>query len=99
MGDPTTGVTPIEYVRALFKEERLPYEEGWRPAVRPTTLASLAAVIFELNVANDEKIPEELALTESMLKAALRGLDPNTGEVSHPLLQTVGSLLSIAGSR
>lgn len=43
MGDPTTGVAPIEYVRSLFEEERLPYEEGWRPTTEPTTLGSLAA--------------------------------------------------------
>lgn len=46
MGDPTTGVAPIEYVRALFEEERLPYAEGWTPTVEPTTLASLAQSEF-----------------------------------------------------
>ncbi|KUJ18430.1 Cloroperoxidase, partial [Mollisia scopiformis] len=64
MGDPTTGVAPIEYVKSLFEEERLPYEEGWRPTAEPTTLASLAAMIFELNIANGEELPEGLTLTE-----------------------------------
>ena len=86
MGDPATGIAPVEYVRALFEEERLPYEEGWRKTVEPTTLASLAAMIFELNVANGEEIPEGLTLTESSLKAVLRGLDPVTGKVLDPAL-------------
>lgn len=142
MGDPTNGVAPIEYVRALFEEERLPYEEGWRPTTEPTTLTSLAAselifpslllllllllilpililmaharydgkwdansflrvccvVIFELNAANGEEIPEGWTLTESTLKAALRGLDPITGDVLDPVLQTITGLLNITAS-
>lgn len=98
MGDPTTGVAPIEYVRALFEEERLPYAEGWTPTVEPTTLASLAQMIFELNIANGEELPEGLTLTESTLKAALRGLDPITGKVLSPALQTIGGLLGITDS-
>lgn len=97
MGDPTTGVAPIEYVRSLF-EERLPYEEGWRKTVEPTTLGNLAQMIFELNIANGEEIPEGLTLTESTLKAALRGLDPITGKVLDPVVQTVGGLLGIIDS-
>jgi hypothetical protein len=98
MGDPTTGIAPLSYVRALFEEERLPYVEGWRPTVQSTTLSSLAAMIFELNVANGEELPEGLLLTESTLKAALSGLDPVTGEVLDPALQTIGGLLGITGS-
>ncbi|CZR52968.1 related to chloroperoxidase [Phialocephala subalpina] len=98
MGDPTTGVAPIEYVRSLFEEERLPYEEGWRPTAEPTTLGSLAAMIFELNIANGEELPEGLTLTESTLKAVLRGLDPITGKVLDPVLQVVGGLLGITSS-
>lgn len=96
MGDPTTGVAPIEYVRALFEEERLPYAEGWTPTSEPTTLTSLGQMIIELNAANGEEIPEGLILGESSLKAALRGLDPITGAVLDPVLQTVGGLLGIS---
>lgn len=95
MGDPETGVAKIEFVRALFEEERLPYAEGWTPSASPTTLGSLAKMIFELNVANGEEVPEGLMLTGSSLKAALRGLDPVTGKVLDPVLQTVGGLLGI----
>ena len=95
MGDPVTGVAPIEYVRSLFEKETLPYNLGWRPTADPTTLASLAAMVIELNVANGEELPEGLTLSESTLKAALRGLDPVTGAVINPIVQTVNSLLGI----
>lgn len=55
-------------------------------------------VIFELNIANGEELPEGLTLTESTLKAALRGLDPVTGKVLDPTLQTIGGLLGITSS-
>ncbi|KAF1352026.1 Chloroperoxidase, partial [Delphinella strobiligena] len=60
MGDPVTGSAPVEFVQSLFEEERLPYEEGWRPTVEPTTLTSLGAMILELNLANGEEVPEGL---------------------------------------
>ncbi|KAK2625809.1 hypothetical protein QTJ16_005121 [Diplocarpon rosae] len=95
LGDPTTGVAPVEYVRALFEEERLPYKEGWKPTAQPTTLASLAAMVVKLNAANGEVIPEGLTLTETTLRAALRGLHPVTGELLDPPLQTISGLLGI----
>lgn len=66
--------------------------------MEPTTLASLAAMIFELNMANGEELPEGLTLTESALKAVLRGLDPSTGKGLDLLLQTINSLLRITDS-
>jgi hypothetical protein len=55
-------------------------------------------MIFELNVANGEELPEGLTLTESTLKAAFRGLDSITGKVLDPLLQIVDSLFGIIAS-
>jgi len=81
MGDPTTGVAPVPYVRSLFEKERLPYELGWRPTVEPTTLNSLGAMLFALNLANGEPVPEGLIVGEHSLKAALIGLDAVTGDV------------------
>jgi hypothetical protein len=95
MGDPITGVAPIEYVRALFEEERLPYQEGWRPTTKPTTLATLGAMVLELNAANGEVLPEGLILGESSLRAVFKGLDPITGAVLSPILQTISGLLGI----
>ena len=39
---------PVAYVESLFKDERLPYELGWKPSVVPITLASLGQFVFEL---------------------------------------------------
>ncbi|KAH7418852.1 Chloroperoxidase, partial [Cadophora sp. MPI-SDFR-AT-0126] len=30
LGDPKDGKIPLEYLKVLFQEERLPYKEGWR---------------------------------------------------------------------
>ncbi|EPE27336.1 Cloroperoxidase [Glarea lozoyensis ATCC 20868] len=95
MGDPITGVAPIEYVRALFEEERLPYQEGWKPTTTPTTLATLGAMVLELNAANGEVLPEGLILGESSLRAVFKGLDPITGAVLSPILQTISGLLGV----
>lgn len=93
MGDPTTGVAPIEYVKYLFEQEKLPYEIGWTPTLEPTTLLSLAAMVTELNLANGEELPEGLTVTEGTLKEILTGIDPITGAVTDPLLQTIGKLV------
>lgn len=44
MGDPSTGNAPVEYVRSLFEEERLPYELGWTKPAEQTTIPSLFAM-------------------------------------------------------
>jgi hypothetical protein len=95
MGDPITGVAPIEYVRALFEEERLPYAEGWKPTTQTTTLATLGAMALELNAANGEVLPEGLILGESSLRAVFKGLDPITGKVLSPILQTLRGLVGV----
>ncbi|TKX22569.1 sterigmatocystin biosynthesis peroxidase-like protein 3 [Elsinoe australis] len=101
MGDPTTGVAPVEYVKALFEEERLPYAEGWRKTQQPTTLASLGAMVLQLNAANGEIIPEGLILGEYSLKAALIGLNSVTGQIGNTALyaraQLTGALKALLG--
>lgn len=92
MGDPITGSAPVEYVQALFEEERLPYEEGWRPTLLPTTLPSLAAMIIELNIANGEELPEGLIISTHTLQAVLIGLNAVTGEVENDALYAIAEL-------
>ncbi|KAH0003479.1 hypothetical protein KCU78_g13877, partial [Aureobasidium melanogenum] len=92
MGDPVTGVAPLEYVRSLFEEERLPYELGWQPPQAPTTLASLAAMLVELNAASGEQVPEGVILGENSLKAVLIGLNAATGEIENDTLYTLANL-------
>ena len=92
MGDPMTGVAPINFVRSLFEEDRLPYEQGWRPSTTPTTLTSLGAMIVELNAANGEPIPEGLILGTHSLQAVLVGLDAVTGDIRNPALYALSKL-------
>lgn len=63
LGDPTTGIAPVEYVKIFFEQERLPYNEGWRPTKQSTNLASLAGLILQLNAATGENLPEGLTIT------------------------------------
>jgi len=85
MGNPVTGVAPLEYVEIFFEEERLPYNEGWRPPTTQTNLATLAAMVLELNAANGEVVPEGLLITTNTLKLAFGGYDPITGLLVHLL--------------
>ncbi|KAJ7108982.1 Cloroperoxidase [Mycena crocata] len=41
LGDPATGIAPKEYVNIFFREERLPYAEGWKPSKTRITDDSL----------------------------------------------------------
>jgi len=70
MGDPVTGVGPLEYVKVFFEQERLPYNEGWRPTATETNLNSLGAMILALNKANGEVVPEGLLITTNTVKVS-----------------------------
>jgi hypothetical protein len=41
-----------------IEEERLPYEEGWRPAAHPITAIDLTDSVFKLIHANEHKSAE-----------------------------------------
>jgi len=58
LGDPKNGKMPVEYLKILVEEERLPYEEGWRPAAHPITPKGLSLSIFTLMEANEHKLAE-----------------------------------------
>ncbi|CZS89794.1 hypothetical protein WAI453_002840 [Rhynchosporium graminicola] len=85
MGNPVTGVAPVEYVKVLFEEERLPYNEGWRPTASETNLVTLGAMILQLIAANKEALPEGLEITTNTLKIAFGGYNPITGLLDHIL--------------
>jgi hypothetical protein len=48
MGDPVSGIAPIEYIKSFFEMEKLPFDLGWRPSKAPITLASLGVMVAEL---------------------------------------------------
>lgn len=101
MGDPITGVAPLDYVKIFFgkqldlcnrdggllglEEERLPYNEGWRPTTTQTNLNTLGAMILALNAASGEVLPEGLLITTNTLKFAFGGYNPITGVLEHVL--------------
>jgi hypothetical protein len=71
MGTPSSnGVAKVEYVRTLFEEERLPYEEGWRVSPEPISLASLGELVFQLYSSSPEPAPEGLKVTTESYKDA-----------------------------
>jgi len=84
-GDPVTGVAPLEYVKIFFEQERLPYKEGWRPTASETNLLTLGNMIFALNEANGEVLPEGLEITTNTVKQAFGGYDPITNVLAHAL--------------
>ena len=112
MRNPTTGVTPLEYVKVFFgmifhsrapipaprptppnssksnieimiEQERLPYNEGWRPTTQETNLFTLGSMIMQLIAANKDALPEGLEITTNSLKLAFGGYDPITGVLAH----------------
>ncbi|KAJ7901659.1 hypothetical protein B0H13DRAFT_2027497 [Mycena leptocephala] len=38
MGDPVTGVAPKKFVKIFFREERMPFAEGWKRSKTQTTV-------------------------------------------------------------
>ncbi|KAH7323887.1 Chloroperoxidase [Rhexocercosporidium sp. MPI-PUGE-AT-0058] len=58
LGDPKDGQIPLEYLKVLFEEERLPFKEGWRPLDQPLTQTQMNHLIFSLTTANEHKAAE-----------------------------------------
>jgi len=58
LGSPKEGKIPLEYLRVLFQEERVPYNEGWRPVEKPLTQMDMTHLIFSLIKANEHKAAE-----------------------------------------
>jgi len=80
LGDPKDGKIPIQYLKTLVEEERLPYKEGWRPSVKPITQSDMNHLILSLVKANDKKAEEahEVGLgTIHAVTAAVSSLMPN----------------------
>ncbi|KAF2022318.1 Cloroperoxidase [Aaosphaeria arxii CBS 175.79] len=53
---PKKQAVPLAWLNALFKEERFPYNEGWRTPQSPTNAASLASTILILSLATPEDL-------------------------------------------
>jgi len=71
MGDPVTGKAKVEYVKTLFEQEKLPFEQGWRPNKAPITLVSLGLMVVELFGNSPEPVPEGVRIVADSYKDAL----------------------------
>ncbi len=60
------------------RQERLPYNEGWRRPATQTNLLTLGAMVLELVAANGDALPEGLEITTNTLKLAFGGYNPLT---------------------
>ncbi|KUJ06331.1 Cloroperoxidase [Mollisia scopiformis] len=58
LGSPKDGKIPLEYLRVLFQEERVPYKEGWRRLDKPLTQMDMNHIIFALIKENEHKAAE-----------------------------------------
>jgi len=58
LGDPKNGQIPLEYLKVLFEQERLPFNEGWRPNAKAVTQGDMNHLIFKLIMANEHKAAE-----------------------------------------
>lgn len=58
LGSPDEGKIPLEYLKVLFQEERVPYKEGWRPVDKPLSQMNMNHLIFSLIKANEHKAAE-----------------------------------------
>ncbi|CAD0092342.1 unnamed protein product [Aureobasidium vineae] len=56
MGGPL-GIAPLKYVRTFFEEERLPWDEGWRPFYEATNAATTIAVAAASLAADPNILP------------------------------------------
>ncbi|CAK4032758.1 related to chloroperoxidase [Lecanosticta acicola] len=84
MGDPTTGVAPVDYVKIFFEQERLPYNEGWRKPTQQTTLLTVGDMINQLYASSPEPLPEGLEiLTVGAYQDALAGINPVTNALGN----------------
>ncbi|PGH23673.1 hypothetical protein AJ80_02279 [Polytolypa hystricis UAMH7299] len=82
-GNPLTGNPRVDWVRTFFEEERLPYNEGWRPPKMTTNLATVTAMTLELILAGGEVLPEGLEVTENLVGKILAG-KPIEGIIGNP---------------
>ncbi|KAI9047379.1 hypothetical protein LZ554_008825 [Drepanopeziza brunnea f. sp. 'monogermtubi'] len=58
LGGPEDGKVPLEYLKVLVEQERVPFKEGWRPLKQPLSQSQMNHLIFSLMAANEHKAAE-----------------------------------------
>jgi len=64
MSSPSLNAAPLKYVDTFFREERLPYAEGWRISPEPITLLTLGEYILEMFTTNQDRLEEGATITK-----------------------------------
>ncbi|KAK1058667.1 ccr4 associated factor [Friedmanniomyces endolithicus] len=70
------GVAPLEWVRILFEEERLPYAEGWRPPPK-FDQSMMNHAFVEMIKANEHKTEEAKLVGMGTVEALEAGITMN----------------------
>jgi hypothetical protein len=70
---PTANSAPLEFVKIIFEQGRLPILEGWQPATDIVDLDSLTPCINDLQVASGDIAPSKREITIDDVKAAILG--------------------------
>ncbi|VBB75842.1 Putative aromatic peroxygenase involved in aflatoxin biosynthesis orthologous to A. nidulans stcC, member of the aflatoxin cluster [Podospora comata] len=70
--EPSTGKCPVDWIKILFEQERLPYKEGWRPPTNELSGFSLASEVLELALITPEKLPVDECLGKGKGKGNCR---------------------------
>ncbi|GIZ39514.1 hypothetical protein CKM354_000289500 [Cercospora kikuchii] len=92
MGDPLTGVAPVSYVKSLFENERLPYEQGWQKSLLETNFVTLGAMIGQLVLNDAPDFARDLPnLNAGGLRDAFALRDPLTGIIGNATCGLLGT--------
>ncbi|KAK3904913.1 Peroxidase, family 2-domain-containing protein [Staphylotrichum tortipilum] len=59
MAEPATGKCLASFVKILFEQERLPFNEGWRPPTTQISGFSMASDVLEIALVTPEKLNDE----------------------------------------
>ncbi|KAF2789084.1 Cloroperoxidase [Melanomma pulvis-pyrius CBS 109.77] len=68
--NPATGTTPLPFIKIFFEQERLPFDEGWRP-MSPTSAFSLVQDVLHLSL----NTPEEKAASLNGRTIGFHGIE------------------------
>ncbi|OCL07966.1 Cloroperoxidase [Glonium stellatum] len=81
MVDPKTGLTPVEFIRIFFEQERLPYKEGWQPPKNQINGFVVAQTVLQLALAT----PEKTYSTNVVFSINQANESPSLGSMERPL--------------
>jgi Peroxidase, family 2 len=73
---------PLSWLQTFFEDEKLPYDQGWRPTANPIGFVNVITYIPQLIAAAGDEVPEGLIIGNNTVARALLGLDVLGNDVS-----------------